>query len=80
MKKIVKKIIQSLQIISICAGLILGGLIAPLYDVIGHKRFENLLSIIGIDIANGNSFNLLVWLCIIFIFLIITTTIINYRL
>lgn len=80
MKKIVKKFLYFLQIFSICAGLILGGMIAPLYEIIGHKRFDNLLSVIGISIANGNAFYVLMWLCTIFIFLGITTSIVNSRL
>ena len=48
MKEIIKTIIQIIHILSFC-GMLLFGALGALYEIIGHAKFEKMLSAIGIS-------------------------------
>ena len=50
MRQVVKIAVQVVQILSLC-GTIIAGVLGLIYEIIGHTKFEQLLSRIGI--SNG---------------------------
>lgn len=48
MKEIIKMIVQVVHILSFC-GVILSGILGAVYEIIGHAKFEQVLSAIGIS-------------------------------
>ena len=48
MKEILKMIVQVVHVLSFC-GVILSGILGAVYEIIGHAKFEQVLSAIGIS-------------------------------
>lgn len=48
MKEILKMIVQVIHVLSFC-GVILSGILGAVYEIIGHAKFEQVLSAIGIS-------------------------------
>lgn len=48
MKEIIKVIVQVVHVLSFC-GVILSGILGAVYEIIGHAKFEQVLSAIGIS-------------------------------
>lgn len=48
MKEIIKMIVQVVHVLSFC-GVILSGILGAVYEIIGHAKFEQVLSAIGIS-------------------------------
>lgn len=48
MKEIIKMIVQVVYVLSFC-GVILSGVLGAVYEIIGHAKFEQVLSAIGIS-------------------------------
>lgn len=48
MKEIIKMILQVVHVLSFC-GVILSGVLGAVYEIIGHAKFEQILSAIGIS-------------------------------
>lgn len=48
MKEIIKMLVQAVHVLSFC-GVILTGVLGAVYEIIGHVRFEQMLSAIGIS-------------------------------
>ena len=48
MKEILKMIVQVVHVLSFC-GVILSGTLGAVYEIIGHAKFEQVLSAIGIS-------------------------------
>ena len=48
MKEIIKIIVQVVHVLSFC-GVILSGILGAVYEIIGHAKFEQVLSAIGIS-------------------------------
>ena len=47
MKDVIKMIVQVIHFLSFC-GVILAGILGVIYEIIGHAKFEQILSTIGI--------------------------------
>lgn len=48
MKEIIKMIVQVVHVLSFC-GVIFSGVLGVVYEIIGHAKFEQVLSAIGIS-------------------------------
>ena len=75
MKETIKMIVQVVHALSFC-GVILAGALGVVYEIIGHAKFEKILS--GIGISKG--FNWVWGVSIIMLFLLITTHFIKAKL
>ena len=75
MKEILKIIVQIVHVLSFC-GVMLSGILGTVYEIIGHAKFEQLLSAIGIS----HGFERIWVVSAIMLFLLITTYFIKAKL
>lgn len=75
MKEIIRSIVQVVHVLSFC-GVILSGVLGAIYEIIGHAKFEQILSAIGIS----KGFERIWIVSAIMLFLLIATYFIKTRL
>lgn len=75
MKRMINVIVQIIHILSFC-GIILTGVLGAIYEIIGHSRFEQMLSLIGVS----NGFERTRVVGTIMLFLLISTYFIKAKL
>ncbi|MBR3927779.1 MAG: hypothetical protein IKJ65_02105 [Clostridia bacterium] len=75
MKEIIKMIVQAAYVLSFC-GVIFSGILGAVYEIIGHAKFEQVLSAIGIS----KGFEQVWVVSAIMMFLLITTYLIKAKL
>ena len=75
MKEIIKMIVQVVYVLSFC-GVIFSGILGAVYEIIGHAKFEQVLSAIGIS----KGFEQVWVVSAIMMFLLITTYLIKAKL
>lgn len=75
MKKAIKKAMHIIQVISTAGCFLIGCLGGAIYEIVGHKKFEELLSTFGIF----NGMDTFVYVCVILIVLVIITCFINSK-
>ena len=75
MKEIIRKIVQVVHILSFC-GVILSWILGVIYEIVGHAKFEQWLSAIGIS----KGFEMIWVVSVVMLLLLITTYLIKSKL